>query len=80
MPFALDFFITFILYYLNGSFSHYGKLTKLCKLVSVVSYLANQIKLRFPIKSCSASATFLNLHWGWGWVTKNLMQVNGGLG
>ena len=40
--------------------SHYENLTALHKLISIVLQLANQIKQKFPAKSCGARAKFLN--------------------
>ena len=40
--------------------SHYGKFTALYKLVSIALQLTNQIKEKFPAKSCDARVTFLN--------------------
>ena len=42
--------------------SHYENLTALYKLISI----ANQIKQKFPAKSCGASTNFLKLLWGRG--------------
>ena len=47
--------------------SHYENLTALHKLISIVLQLANQIKQKFPAKSCGARAKFLKLLWGRGW-------------
>ena len=44
--------------------SHYENLTALHKLIS------NQIKQKFPAKSCGGRANFLKLLWGRGWLLK----------
>ena len=48
--------------------SHYENLTALHKLISIVLQLANQIKQKFPVKSCGARANFLKLLWGRGFL------------
>ena len=50
--------------------SHYENLTVLHKLISIVLQLANQIKQKFPAKSCGARANFSKLLWGRGWLLK----------
>ena len=41
-----------------GKLSHYGKFTALHKLISIVLQFTNQIRQKFPAKSCGAGAIF----------------------
>ena len=45
----------------TAQISHYENLTALHKLISIVLQLSNQIKQKFPAKSCGARANFLKL-------------------